>query len=85
MTPLLTEQELAAHYSYVVSEEAIQHVVRLSGEAREMEARTSVVLMQWVPRIRRSILELRGLGKEVWEGIDPKRYIDELRDEWDAR
>lgn len=25
---------------------------------------------------------LRGLGKRMWKGIDPQKYIDELRDEW---
>jgi hypothetical protein len=34
---------------------------------------------------RRSIMELQGLGREVWEVIDAGRYIDELRDEWDNR
>lgn len=33
----------------------------------------------------RSITELRGLGKEIWEGIDAQAYIDDLRDEWDQR
>lgn len=31
----------------------------------------------------RSILELRGLGKEVWEGIDPDEYVAQERDSWD--
>lgn len=30
-----------------------------------------------------SILELKGLGKELWEGIDPDAYIREERDSWD--
>jgi len=30
-----------------------------------------------------SILELRGLGKELWEGIDPAKYIEEERNSWD--
>ena len=32
----------------------------------------------------RSLLELEGLGAEIWEGIDAQEYIDELRDEWDT-
>ena len=32
-----------------------------------------------------SILELAGLGKEIWEGIDPQEYIRQLRSEWDHR
>jgi len=32
----------------------------------------------------RSILELRGLGKEIWEGIDPAEYVRQERDAWDS-
>lgn len=28
-----------------------------------------------------SILELHGLGKEIWQGVDPKDYVNNLRDE----
>ncbi len=34
---------------------------------------------------QRSISELRGLGKEIWQGIDAQAYVDELRREWDQR
>ena len=27
--------------------------------------------------------DARGLGKEIWEGIDVDKYIDDLRNEWD--
>lgn len=33
---------------------------------------------------KRSILELRGLGKEIWEGIDPDEYVAKERDSWDG-
>ena len=32
-----------------------------------------------------SILELRGLGKEIWQGIDAQEYVNKLRDEWDEK
>jgi len=32
----------------------------------------------------RSILELRGLGKEIWEGNDPEEYVRQERDSWDS-
>lgn len=35
------------------------------------------------PRETLSILELGGLGKEIWKGIDPAAYIDEERRSWD--
>ena len=33
---------------------------------------------------KRSILELEGLGKELWEGIDPDEYVAKERDSWDG-
>jgi hypothetical protein len=32
-----------------------------------------------------SILELEGLGAEIWEGVDAQEYVNALRDEWDHR
>ena len=31
-----------------------------------------------------SLLELRGLGKECWAGVDPVEYIRKERDSWDS-
>ncbi|MCC7208976.1 MAG: hypothetical protein IT323_16825 [Anaerolineae bacterium] len=33
------------------------------------------------PTRRRSLRELRGLGKEIWAGVDAQEYIDRQRDE----
>jgi hypothetical protein len=33
----------------------------------------------------RSLLELEGLGEEIWKAIDPQVYVTELRKEWDQR
>jgi hypothetical protein len=30
-------------------------------------------------RQRHSILELAGLGKEIWQGIDPNEYVENCR------
>lgn len=48
--------------------------------ARDLAAKTAPD----APR-KRSILELEGLGKEIWEGIDAQEYVNELRKEWDHR
>ena len=32
-----------------------------------------------------SLRDLRGLGKEIWQGIDAQEYINELRAEWKER
>ena len=31
-----------------------------------------------------SILELEGLGKEVWKGVDADQYVAKERDSWDG-
>ncbi|HPD17050.1 MAG TPA: hypothetical protein PLE19_19070 [Planctomycetota bacterium] len=31
-----------------------------------------------------SILELRGLGKEVWDGVDAQEYVDRERASWNG-
>jgi hypothetical protein len=38
-----------------------------------------------VPHQRRRLSELRGLGKEIWKGIDAQEYVNQLRSEWDGR
>ena len=32
-----------------------------------------------------SIMELHGLGKEIWAGIDAQEYVNKLRDGWEER
>jgi len=32
---------------------------------------------------RHSITEFRGLGKEVWHGIDAREYVNQERNAWD--
>lgn len=31
-----------------------------------------------------SLLELEGLGAEIWEGIDPQEYVNQERDSWES-
>ncbi|MEW6772259.1 MAG: hypothetical protein AB1330_12900 [Bacillota bacterium] len=35
-------------------------------------------------RSQRSVLELQGLGKEVWKGIDAGEYVEQERASWDG-
>ncbi len=37
------------------------------------------------PARKHRLSELRGLGKEIWQGIDAQTYINQQRDEWDRR
>ena len=51
------------------------------------QSRVTLTLVAAAPSIapKRSIMELHGLGAEIWEGIDAQEYVDELRKEWDHR
>lgn len=33
-------------------------------------------------QVKHSILELEGLGKALWQGIDAQQYVDQERDSW---
>ena len=37
------------------------------------------------PKRKRSLMELAGLGAEIWQGIDAQEYVNRLRSEWDDR
>ena len=34
-------------------------------------------------RATADLMELKGLGKEIWQGIDAQQYVEELRREWE--
>lgn len=44
----------------------------------------SIVRHRLIPKPKRSILELEGLGKEVWQGIDAQEYVNQERDSWNG-
>ena len=37
------------------------------------------------PFQKHSIMELAGLGAEIWEGVDAQEYVNQLRGEWNHR
>lgn len=48
------------------------------------------LLLQWYEEVyakekkrKNSILELAGLGKDLWKGIDPDEYVRSLREGWE--
>ena len=48
----------------------------------------SETLSQWAGRKKggsgHSILDLDGLGKETWKGVDPDEYVAKERESWDG-
>ncbi|MYC28632.1 MAG: hypothetical protein F4X65_00870 [Chloroflexi bacterium] len=48
--------------------------------AEEQAAVLEVMRVMVANRSRKhSVNELKGLGKEIWDGIDAQEYVDELR------
>ena len=45
----------------------------------------SLDVLDAAPRQQRRLSELRGLGKEIWQGIDAQEYVNRLRNEWNER
>ena len=67
-----------------VYDELMGRVRRLppAEQLRLLEDVASLLRRQLVSPRRRSILELQGLGKEIWEGIDVETYVDRERESW---
>ena len=64
----------------------LRNVERLS---REEQLQLVADLAQYLrdheqPEARTSILELQGLGKEIWCGIDAQEYVDRERASWNG-
>jgi hypothetical protein len=53
-------------------------------QLRLLEELAVLVRRQITPPRRRSILELQGLGKEIWSSIDAQQYIDQERASWNG-
>jgi len=49
-----------------------------------LEDLAAIVRQRVTAKPKHSIMELKGLGKEVWEGIDVEKYIEEERNSWDG-
>lgn len=50
--------------------------------ARLSEELAAKAALQKSERKPPSLIGLRGLGKEVWNGVNPEEYIAEQRDSW---
>jgi hypothetical protein len=52
-------------------------------QTRLLEELTAMVHHQST-QVKHSILELEGLGKDVWKGVDVQAYINQERDSWET-
>ena len=66
--------------------EALSRLRRLTpaDQLRLLEELSALVRRQVATRAQRSILELQGLGKEIWQSIDAQEYVDRERASWNG-
>jgi hypothetical protein len=56
----------------------------LDEQLQLLEGLAKLIRSQVISHDRHSIIELEGLGKEIWKGVDVEKYIDEERNSWDG-
>ncbi len=66
------------HIKPLTHDEQLKLLSKIAGELANGRGETE-------PNKKRSIMELHGLGAEIWEGIDAQEYVNELRNEWEHR
>ena len=61
-----------------------QQVENLSphDQLRLLEELAVLVRCHILPKPKRSIMELEGLGKEIWHEIDAQEYVNQERTSW---
>ncbi len=72
-----TDELYRLHIQPLPPAQRLQLLARLAQELAEQEP--------LAVEPARSLLELEGLGAEIWEGIDAQGYVTALRSEWDHR
>ncbi len=67
--------------------ELLEEIRALSLEERKelMKLMVDALTEMPEPQPKHSIMELAGLGSEIWEGIDAQEYVNQLRSEWEHR
>jgi hypothetical protein len=60
------------------------HHLTLDEQLQLLEDLAKLIRSQVISHDRHSIIELEGLGKEIWSGVDVEKYIDEKRNSWDG-
>ena len=65
--------------------EAIMREVRNLPVEQRKKLAMFIVETLTEPEETHSLLELEGLGEDLWRGIDAQEYVNQLRSEWDHR
>lgn len=69
------------NYNHVISE--IKEL-NLADQLRLLEDVAGLIRKKTTSKQSRSIMELQGKGKQLWNKLDTKKYIDEERSSWNG-
>lgn len=69
------------NYHQVISE---VKTLDLSDQLRLLEEMATLIRKRTHTAQSRSILELKGKGKDIWKGLNVKAYIDKERSSWNG-
>jgi hypothetical protein len=72
--------QLEAPYDHLLSQDVVRDLVRLQRLDHPSGGVTSLVLGL---QLAASLMDLEGLGAEIWGGQDAQGYVSALREEWD--
>ncbi|MCP6759598.1 MAG: hypothetical protein NHB32_12700 [Fischerella sp. CENA71] len=53
-------------------------------QLRLLEELAAMVRHRIIIKPKRSIMELEGLGKETWQGLDAQEYVNQERASWNG-
>ncbi len=53
-------------------------------QLRLLEELAVIVRRRMLVKPQRSIMELEGLGKEIWHGMDAQEYVNQERASWNG-
>ena len=70
-----------ANYDQVMSE---IKTLKLSDQLRLLEEMATMIRKKTNQTRQRSILELKGKGKDIWNGLNVQKYIDKERSSWNG-
>ena len=81
------EDELMKHEPQKDYEQILAQALRLNKSAQKDLIADLTAHLNREPEVqpatkKRSIMELQGLGKEMWQGIDAQEYVNQERASW---
>jgi AbrB family looped-hinge helix DNA binding protein len=75
--------KVSTKHQIAVPSEARHRLGIRAGDRLDVEINEDAIILRKRPALASD--RLRGLGADVWQGVDPVEYVRELRREWDDR